>query len=84
MNKKLLETVFLIAICGLSGDKWQKKTLFLTIFDLRSLIIFTFSIAAYPVRVRAVLTLKASIITEAEDKLISWYVFLILKDFEAK
>ena len=30
------------------GDKWQSKTLFLTIFDLRSSIVLTFSIAAYP------------------------------------
>ena len=33
-----------------SGDKWQSKTLFSTIFDLRSSIVLTFSIAAYPVR----------------------------------
>ena len=32
-----------------SGDKWQSKTLFPTIFDLRSSIELTFSIAAYPV-----------------------------------
>ena len=32
-----------------SGDKWQSKTLFSTIFDLRSSIVLTFSIAAYPV-----------------------------------
>ena len=44
-----LETVFLIAICRQSGDKWQSKTLFLTIFDLRLSIVLTFSIAAYPV-----------------------------------
>ena len=31
------------------GDKWQSKTLFPTIFDLRSSIVLTFSIAAYPV-----------------------------------
>ena len=30
VDKKSLETVFLIAICRLSGDKWQLKTLFLT------------------------------------------------------
>ena len=52
---KSLETVFLIAPVGRqmkiekSGDKWQSKTLFPTIFDLRSLIVLTFSIAAYPV-----------------------------------
>ena len=30
--KKSLETVFSIAICRQSGDKWQSKTLFLTTF----------------------------------------------------
>ena len=44
---KSLETVFLII--EKSGDKWQSKTLFPTIFDLRSSIVLTFSIAAYPV-----------------------------------
>ena len=32
-----METVFLIAICHQWGDKWQSKTLFLLIFDLRFL-----------------------------------------------
>ena len=32
-----------------SGDKWQSKILFPTIFDLRPSIVLTFSIAAYPV-----------------------------------
>ena len=32
-----------------SGDKWQSKTLFPTIFYLRSSTVLTFSIAAYPV-----------------------------------
>ena len=45
VGQKSIETVFLIAI----GDKWQSKTLFLLIFDLRSLIVLVFSIAAYPV-----------------------------------
>ena len=31
VEKKLLETEFLIAICRLTGDKWQPKTLFLAI-----------------------------------------------------
>ena len=31
----------------ISGDKWQSKTLFSTIFYLRSSIVLTFSIAAY-------------------------------------
>ena len=33
IDKKLLETEFLIAICRPNGDKWQSKTLFLEIFD---------------------------------------------------
>ena len=38
-DKKSLETVFLIAICRPTGDKWQSKNLFLTIFDQCSSII---------------------------------------------
>ena len=40
--------------CHLSpvGNKWQLKTLFLTIFDLFSSIVLVFSIATYPVCVR--------------------------------
>ena len=49
-SSKPLEAVFSIAICRQSGDKWQSKTMFLTtIFDLRSAIVLTFSIAAYSV-----------------------------------
>ena len=33
-RSKSIETVFLIAICPQIGDKWQSKTLFLSIFDL--------------------------------------------------
>ena len=35
MDKKLLETEFMIAICRQTGDKWQSKTLFPAILDLR-------------------------------------------------
>ena len=31
IDQKLLETEFLIAICRLTGDRWQSKTLFLAI-----------------------------------------------------
>ena len=48
-DQKSLETVFSIAICRQLGDKWQSKSLFLTRFDLRSSIVLTFTIAAYPV-----------------------------------
>ena len=41
--------MFSFAICCPTGDKWQLKTLFLTIFYLRSLIVLTCSIAACPV-----------------------------------
>ena len=40
--------MFSIAICRPTGDKRQSKTLFLTIFDILSSIVLTFSIAAYP------------------------------------
>ena len=39
IDKKSLEIEFLIAICRLTGDKWQSKTLKLLIFDLRSTIV---------------------------------------------
>ena len=32
VDQKSIETVFLIAICCPTGDKWQLKTLFLSIF----------------------------------------------------
>ena len=47
--KNRYKQCFLIAICRQCGDKWQMKTLFLTIFDLRSSIVLAFSIATYPV-----------------------------------
>ena len=40
--------MFSIAICRPSGDKWQSKTLFVTIFDPRSSIELTFSIVTFP------------------------------------
>ena len=51
VDHKSLETMFSIAICRQSDDKWQSKTLFLSIFDLRSSMVLTFSIAAYPVSI---------------------------------
>ena len=38
-RSKSIETVFSIAICHHTGDKWQSKTLFLSIFDPRSSIV---------------------------------------------
>ena len=56
-DQKSIETVFSIPICRQCGDKWQSKTLFLLIFDLRSSIVLAFSIAAYPVCLCNILTL---------------------------
>ena len=39
IDQKSLETEFSIAICRLIGDKWQTKTLFQAIFDLRPSIV---------------------------------------------
>ena len=39
IDQKALETEFLIAICRLTGNKWQSKTLFLAVFDPRSLTV---------------------------------------------
>ena len=39
VDKKSIETVFSIAICRHTGDKWESKTLFLSVFDPRSSII---------------------------------------------
>ena len=39
VDKKLLETEFLIAICRPTGDKWQSKTMFLAISDPRLSIV---------------------------------------------
>ena len=39
VDQKSIETVFSIAICCPTGDKWQSKTLFLSIFDPRSSIV---------------------------------------------
>ena len=54
MDQKSLETVFLIAICCQSGDKWQSKTLFLAIVDLRLLD----SINVFDCRLSGVETVK--------------------------
>ena len=39
VDQKSIETVFSIAICRHTGDKWESKTLFLSIFDPRSSIV---------------------------------------------
>ena len=46
-DQKSIETGFSIAIWWQWGDKWQSKTRFQLIFDLRSSIVLAFSIAAY-------------------------------------
>ena len=47
--KIVINSVFDCHLSPYTGDKWQSKTLFLSIYDLRSSIVLTFSIAAYPV-----------------------------------
>ena len=42
VDQKSLETEFSIAIYRHTGDKWQSKTLFLSIFDPRSSIVDSF------------------------------------------
>ena len=42
-DKNSLETAFSIAICRQSGDTWQSKAPFVSIFDLRSSIVLTLS-----------------------------------------
>ena len=54
-GSKSLLPVFSIANGRQSGDLWQSKSLFLTIFGLRSSIILTFSIATNPVLIRCTL-----------------------------
>ena len=49
IDKKSLEIEFSIAICRPSVDKWQSKTLFLSIFDQHSSLLRVFLIAPYPV-----------------------------------
>ena len=39
IDQKSIETVFSIVICLHTGDKWQSKTLFLSIFDPRLSIV---------------------------------------------
>ena len=48
VDKKWLETDFLIAICRHTGNKWQSKTLFISIFDRVRRLLITFSIVALP------------------------------------
>ena len=49
VDQKSIETMFLIAICRPTCDRWQSKTLFVSIFDPCSSMLITFSIAAYRV-----------------------------------
>ena len=67
-GSKLIETVFLIAICHHTGDKWQSITLFLSIFYLRSSIVLAFLIAAYPVCIRSLIRAFAACIYMEEDE----------------
>ena len=48
-SSKIVRNRVLIAICRLTGDKWQLKTLFIANFDQRFCGLRAFLIAAYPV-----------------------------------
>ena len=48
VDKKSIETVFLIAICRHPGDKLQLKTLFLAIFDPHSSIVDSVFVCRLP------------------------------------
>ena len=75
VDQKSIETVFLIAICCQWGDKWQLKTLFLLIFDLRSSIVLAFSIAAYAVWLRS---LSSSFASSSLDLTVATSSWLLL------
>ena len=60
--------MFFIAICYQWGDKWQSKSLFLLIFDLRSLIVLTFSIAGLFVQ---------------QDKCLSYFMYCFISHIGA-
>ena len=49
VDKKSIETMFSIPICRPTGDKWQSKTLFLSILIRVRRLLITFSIAVYQV-----------------------------------
>ena len=57
-DQKSLEAMF-----SPVGDKWQSNTLFLTIIDLRSSIVLTFSIVACPVWLSFMYNLEPDIFT---------------------
>ena len=50
VDQKSLETKLLIAICRPTGDKWQSKTMFISILTRVRRLLRAFSIAAYAVR----------------------------------
>ena len=68
-DQKSIETVFLIAICRQWGDKCQSKTLFLSIFDIRSSIVLAFSIAAYPVWCTSI----TSLLRKVGNKIVQYF-----------
>ena len=65
VDKKLLETEFLIAICRQTGDKWQSKALFLALFDRCSLIVKSF----FHCRLPGVLLAEGSIMVNENKQL---------------
>ena len=85
-DQKSIEKVFSTAICCQCGDKWQSKTLFLTIFDLRfSMYLGVFDcrlpgvIASFQAGFIQILAAHLSLTTSlVSDK--TWYLgFIVMK-----
>ena len=79
-DQKSLETVFSIAICRQRSDKWQSKTLFLTIFELRTSIVLAFSTAAYPGDILLFILLFFGNCLPNQISGVTWYAAYSYKD----
>ena len=80
VDKKSIETVFSIAICRLTGDNWQLKTLFLSIFDLRSSIVYCVFNSRLPgvVMMECFEVLRNTYFTTSCDILFSRLMFFVI------
>ena len=81
VDKKLIETVFSIAICRLTGNKCQLKTLFLSIFDPRSWIVYYIFDCRLPgvVMMEWCKVLQNTYFTTSCDILFSRLMFFVIK-----
>ena len=81
LDQKSIETVFLIAICNLTGDKWKLKTLFLSIFDPRSSIVYYVFDCRLPgvVMMNWCKVLQNTYFTTSCDILFSRLMFFVIK-----